>query len=31
MTDISNEEADCMIETIGKFYKVMNERRVDIE
>lgn len=31
MTDISNEEADCMIEIIGKFYKVMNERRVDIE
>ena len=31
MSDISDEEADCMIETIGKFYKVMNERRVDIE
>ena len=25
------EEADCMIHTIDKFYRVMNERRVDIE
>ena len=31
MEDISDEEADCMIHTIDKFYKVMNERRVDIE
>ena len=29
--DISDEEADCMIATIEKFYKVMSERRVDIE
>lgn len=28
---ISNEEADCMIHTIEKFYQVMSERRVDIE
>lgn len=28
---ISEEEADCMINTIKKFYKVMSERRVDIE
>ena len=31
MDDISDEEADCMILTIDKFYRVMNERRVDIE
>lgn len=31
MEDISDEEADCMIHTIDKFYRVMNERRVDIE
>ena len=31
MDDITEEEADCMIETINKFYKVMSERRVDIE
>ena len=31
MDDISDEEADCMIHTIDKFYRVMNERRVDIE
>ena len=31
LTDISDEEADSMIETINKFYKVMSERRVDIE
>ena len=31
MDDIKEEEADCMIETINKFYKVMSERRVDIE
>ena len=30
-TDISDEEADSMIETINKFYKVMSERKVDIE
>lgn len=27
LSDISIEEADCMIETIGKFYQVMCERR----
>ena len=31
LTDITDEEADGMIETINKFYKVMSERRVDIE
>lgn len=31
LTDITDEEADCTIETIKKFYKVMSERRVDIE
>ena len=31
LMDISEEEADCMINTIEKFYKVMSERRVDIE
>ena len=31
LEDISEEDADCMIETIEKFYKVMSERRVDIE
>lgn len=31
LDDISEEEADCMIRTIEKFYKVMSERRVDIE
>ena len=29
--DISEEEADEMIRTIEKFYKIMSERRVDIE
>ena len=28
---ISEEEADCMIETIGKLYNVMSERSVEIE
>ncbi len=28
---ISDEEADCMIDTIEKLYMVMSERRVDIE
>ena len=27
LDDISEEEADCMIETIGKFYEIMCERR----
>lgn len=27
LSDISIEEADCMIETIEKFYQVMCERR----
>ena len=27
LADISEEEADCMIETIGKFYEIMCERR----
>lgn len=31
LESISEEEADCMIETIAKFYQVMSERRVDIE
>ena len=31
LEDITEEEADCMIQTIEKFYKVMSERRVDIE
>ena len=31
MDDISDDEADCMIDTISKFYKVMSERRVTIE
>lgn len=31
MDDISEEEADCMIATIDKFYKVMSERRKNIE
>ena len=31
LMDISEEEADCMINTIEKFYKIMSERRVDIE
>lgn len=31
MDDISEEEADEMIRTIEKFYKIMSERRVDIE
>ena len=31
LSEISDDEADCMIETIEKFYKVMSERRVDIE
>ena len=31
LSDITDEDADCMIETINKFYKVMSERRVDIE
>lgn len=31
LEDITEEEADCMIQTIEKFYKVMSERRLDIE
>lgn len=31
LDDISDEDADCMITTIEKFYKVMSERRIDIE
>ena len=31
LDNISEEEADCMIQTIEKFYQVMSERRVDIE
>ena len=27
LDDISEEEADCMIRTIGKFYEIMCERR----
>ncbi len=31
LENITDDEADCMIETIEKLYKVMSERRVDIE
>ena len=31
LDDISEEEADCMIRTIGKFYEVMCERRKHFE
>ncbi len=31
MDDITDEEADCMICTIEKFYRIMDERRVNIE
>lgn len=31
LDDISEEEADCMIRTIGKFYKIMCERRKHFE
>ncbi len=31
LSEISDEEADCMIQTIKKFYQVMSERRVDID
>ena len=31
LDDISDADADCMIQTIEKFYKVMRERKVDIE
>ena len=31
LSHISDEEADCMIQAIEKFYAVMRERRVDIE
>ena len=31
LDDISDADADCMIQTIEKFYKVMRERQVDIE
>ena len=31
LEDITEEEADCTIQTIEKFYKVMSERRIDIE
>ncbi len=31
MSEISDEEADCMIQTIEKFYRIMSERRVEIE
>lgn len=31
MGDISDEEADCMIRTIGKFYDVMCVRRINVE
>lgn len=31
LDDISEEEADCMIRTIGKFYKIMCERRKHYE
>lgn len=31
LDDISQEEADCMINTIEKLYKVMCERRINLE
>ncbi len=31
LDDISEEEADCMIRTIGKFYEIMCERRKHYE
>lgn len=31
LEDISEEEADCMIRTIGKFYRIMCERREHYE
>ena len=31
LSDITDDDADCMIHTIEKFYKVMSERSVDIE
>lgn len=31
LNDISDEEADCMIRTIGKFYEIMCERRKHFE
>ena len=31
LDDISEEEADCMIRTIGKFYEIMCERRKHFE
>ena len=31
LEDISEEEADCMIRTIGKFYEIMCERRKHYE
>ncbi len=31
MGGITDEQADCMIQTIEKFYNIMDERRIDIE
>ena len=31
LSDISEEDADCTIRTIKKFYHIMNERRIDLE
>ena len=31
LDDISEEDADCMIRTIGKFYEIMSERREHYE
>lgn len=31
LEDISQEEADCTIRTIGKLYRVLTERSVDLE
>ena len=31
LSDISEEDADCAIQTIEKFYHVMSERRIDLE
>lgn len=31
LSDISEEDADCTIQTIEKFYHVMSERRIELE
>lgn len=31
LSDISEQDADCMIQTVGMLYKVMSERRISLE